>query len=67
MPGGSGGGMPGSEGWADLDFAFFSGRGLAIQTCTLSHTLDACQSRRLGCGAWTPTSVSRAAGIALPG
>ena len=53
---------------ATTDFwRFFSGRGLAIQTCTLSHTLDACQSRRLGCWAWTPASVPRAAGIALPG
>ena len=35
---GSGGGIPGSGGWTSLGFwRFLSGRGLAIQTCTLSH------------------------------
>jgi hypothetical protein len=31
VPGGSAGGMPGSGGWTGLAFAFFRGRGLAIQ------------------------------------
>jgi hypothetical protein len=31
VPGGKGGGIPGSCGWTGLAFAFFPGRGLAIQ------------------------------------
>jgi hypothetical protein len=42
--GGSGGGIPGSGGWTDLDFwRFFSGLGLAIQ----DHAPSLAQSHRM--------------------
>src|SRR5262245_40939746 len=41
VPGGSGGGMPGSWGWAGLAFALFAGRDLAIQRHAPSLAQDA--------------------------
>jgi hypothetical protein len=42
VPGGSAGGMPGSGGWTGLAFAFFLGRGLAIQRHGAESSAVAC-------------------------